>query len=458
MGTIVRFSVASDQRPLQDSAALSMPTSDSRLALASWKFEGTFSVSQTPSNPSPSIRVSGQFNVDSEETASDSTASAFSSVKPPSPQHSHSASNAHANDVGFSFVNVAHPNDARGSQNKRAIRSHVARVQHSKTRASNSAVKDSCRSTAGTRRRSLNIRPKPEPDPENESQSQSQSTEQSRCSSRSEGDFLDRVDSIVPRSRHDSYVQIEASDKEQRRMQHPATIALVRILSGGRQDPFWTYPIPHQPHMERIIDHYLVNIAVDVPFIVPPNEKGLLKRKWFPLSMAEPAAFYTIMLMAASHHAVVNPAWADAFNLLTLRGKAIAAINDALADPQRSSSDSTLSAVMKMASYEAIFGEEKFFHAHMNGLQQMVRLRGGLPELGMDGLLERIVLWIDSNASHHLGCAWKFDKKWFPTTVLHPRPDAANFAGGEDPPTCPTTQLAPKPPPSKSVTRKTRSS
>ena len=84
---------------------------------------------------------------------------------------------------------------------------------------------------------------------------------------------------------------------------------------------------------------------------------------------------------------------------------------------------------MKMAAYEAIFGEADAYKAHMAGLQRMIVLRGGLPALGVNGLLERMILWIDCNASQLLGCDWTFDKRWFPTTVMHPPTDLLNFAG-----------------------------
>lgn len=48
---------------------------------------------------------------------------------------------------------------------------------------------------------------------------------------------------------------------------------------------------------------------------------------------------------------------------------------------------------------EAMYGEKVAYHVHMMGLQHMVKLRGGLDSLGLDGLLARMLLWIDNNAS-----------------------------------------------------------
>ena len=62
-------------------------------------------------------------------------------------------------------------------------------------------------------------------------------------------------------------------------------------------------------------------------------------------------------------------------------------------------SDAVIGAVAKMASYEAMFGLPELYHTHMRGLQNMIKMRGGLGTLGLDGLLQRMVLWIDINSA-----------------------------------------------------------
>ena len=51
-----------------------------------------------------------------------------------------------------------------------------------------------------------------------------------------------------------------------------------------------------------------------------------------------------------------------------------------------------------MIADEAMFGDESIYKVHMAGLQRMVRLRGGFNDLGLDGLLGRMLIWIDNNA------------------------------------------------------------
>ena len=134
--------------------------------------------------------------------------------------------------------------------------------------------------------------------------------------------------------------------------------------------------------------------------------------------------------MAVSHYNKVRGSRSNTIDVLQLRGMAIREINSALEDPQRATSDQLIAAVAKMASYEALFGDRQIFNTHMTGLLRMGSLRGGLPALGLGGLLERILLWIDSNAAHITGSHLYFDKAAFPSSARHPNPEPERFAGG----------------------------
>lgn len=138
---------------------------------------------------------------------------------------------------------------------------------------------------------------------------------------------------------------------------------------------------------------------------------------------------YAVLLMAASHYCAINPHSANLIDLLYLKSKALTEINIALRDPKRATSDAIIGAVMKMAAYEAVFGDSAVFSAHMKGLSLMLKMRGGLGTLGLDGLLERMVVWIDLNAAFVCGLSKLFGNEEFPTLVDIERPDPYHFAG-----------------------------
>ena len=117
------------------------------------------------------------------------------------------------------------------------------------------------------------------------------------------------------------------------------------------------------------------------------------------MALTEPACFQVILLTSASHFAMINN-MQRAAQLLSLRQDSLRLINQLLRDNIEACNDGAIAAVAKMASWEAQFGSKDIYEVHMRGLRRMVKLRGGFDKLGLDGLLMRMVLWIDINANH----------------------------------------------------------
>lgn len=59
----------------------------------------------------------------------------------------------------------------------------------------------------------------------------------------------------------------------------------------------------------------------------------------------------------------------------------------------------------------------------------MLKMRGGLSTLGLNGLLERMLVWIDLNAAHLTGMEVALGNEAFPTIVKFDAPDPFHFAG-----------------------------
>jgi hypothetical protein len=168
-----------------------------------------------------------------------------------------------------------------------------------------------------------------------------------------------------------------------------------------------------------------MNMAVDIPELDQPGTPGLLRTSWFPLVMTEPALFSVIILLAASHYASLqsNPSGMK-MDLLSLRCEAILSINRCLEDRQPGTvNDAFIGAIAKMASYEAMFGSLENYSIHMQGLARVIGLRGGLTTLGLNGLLYRMVIWIDRNSAFLHGSAMTF------VDELPPDPNPGQFLG-----------------------------
>ena len=171
-------------------------------------------------------------------------------------------------------------------------------------------------------------------------------------------------------------------------------------------------------------------MAVDVDAGVSDPRAGSLRTRFFPFCLTDRASLHAVMLMAAAQFAHVRGPRSHTIDILQLRDMAISEINGALKEGPRATSDQLIVAVANMAAYEALFGDRRIFNTHMTGLLRMVSLRGGLLALGLDGLLERVLLWVDSNASHVTNLNPYFDGQAFPSRTQHPRPDPQRFAGG----------------------------
>jgi hypothetical protein len=140
-------------------------------------------------------------------------------------------------------------------------------------------------------------------------------------------------------------------------------------------------------------------MAIDMPELDEPKCPGLLRTRWFPLVLSEAATFQVVVLLSASNYASLRYPHGDGPSLLLLKSRAISAINKALEAADSPTSDPLIGAVAKMASYEAMFGDQPTYELHMGGLLKMVQLRGGLSSLGLGGLLARICVWIDRNSA-----------------------------------------------------------
>ncbi|KAL7792515.1 hypothetical protein V8C37DRAFT_126369 [Trichoderma ceciliae] len=178
-----------------------------------------------------------------------------------------------------------------------------------------------------------------------------------------------------------------------------STLSIDYQLGGGRVDPFKSYPAPWQPYIPHLVDHYIVHMAVDIPELDEPDNKGLLRSRWFRLATTEISTFQVVLLLSAGNYITVKGGIAaeQGFEMEQLRIDALKSIGIAMNEQSKALSDSVIGAVAKMASFEAMHGDENSFRVHMDAAKRLVTMRGGLQNLGLGGLLRRMLIWIDLN-------------------------------------------------------------
>lgn len=171
----------------------------------------------------------------------------------------------------------------------------------------------------------------------------------------------------------------------------------------------------------------LVNLATENSDLDGNQSRGLLRLVWFPFVLTDTALLHSVLLLAAAHCRLMKGPESHGIDIITLRGMALRGINENLQHPAKSLSDEMIGAVLSVAMYEALFGDSDTYATHMTGLQKLVTLRGGLPELGLDGLLEKMLLWVDSNASYITGYNLFFPRTAYPSSRSHPLPNPQQF-------------------------------
>ncbi|KAL8773385.1 MAG: hypothetical protein Q9209_001779 [Squamulea sp. 1 TL-2023] len=262
------------------------------------------------------------------------------------------------------FINTNNPKDSKSSAQRKAVRSQAARDHSQPSSSKNDGPK------RRRHRKLLTVELEVALDESESSRSDSPPGNTGFSPGDDDPELL--VDD-VPRQPHEN----EASPS----VDYSAIPPLGNVPGAGWGHPFIAYP--EEKFMPGILSHYLSGLAVDVPELDHSGAKGSLRSIWFPMVLQEQATLNCKPEV-----------------LYKLKQNAITSINRGLRNPDLAISDQLIGAVAKMAAYEAGFaGDEAQYHVHMRGLTKMVELRGGLESLGLNGLLARMLLWIDLNAA-----------------------------------------------------------
>lgn len=184
--------------------------------------------------------------------------------------------------------------------------------------------------------------------------------------------------------------------------QNLASISSILEISNGnsRSIPAAATPVFYLPYIPAVVSNYLTCLAVPFAEIDGPRQTGLLAKSWFPMVLHSPAVFQVIVLFSASHLASRSPSLVNPEALLYLKQCALSSLFNMIAS--RRIGDEVIAATAKMASYEAIFGSGSDYHIHMDAVRRMLVLRGGIEKLGLEGLLMRLLLFIDTNSAYIL--------------------------------------------------------
>ncbi|GAB7337694.1 hypothetical protein MBLNU457_g2980t1 [Dothideomycetes sp. NU457] len=338
----------------------------------------------------------------------DNSGSPMAQTAPSTPSVAEHTRDRQPAQVNFEFLNFSHPSEAKASGARRTVRSHVTRQQHQKEQQA-AAARRTKSSSQVCESSSLAARPSVLPTYAASSPGRRPSPGASPLQHTSGSEAASSVASTSGSPLHSPI--------------HPSPVQI---------HPFDVYPVQWHSSIPIVVEHYLDNLAQNNPDLDGPYGQGLLRSKWFPFVLTNATLLHSVMLLGASHYESEHGSNSHGFDIFALRSMAISGMNEHLLSPTSSLSDELVGSILHVAAYEALFGDRDAFAMHMSGLQKIVELRGGLSTLGLDGLLERMLLWVDVNASFATGFDIFFNKRDYPTPTEHPPLNMSLFGARRD--------------------------
>ena len=115
--------------------------------------------------------------------------------------------------------------------------------------------------------------------------------------------------------------------------------------------------------------------------------------QWIPWSVKSPLLAQIGIYTASCYQAEAQKIPAGQSQIaIGHKLKSISMLNDMLRSHDKSTCDEAVAAVVYFTTNEWYWGGRENVHAHLGGLQEMIRLRGGLDVEGMNGFLRKMVI------------------------------------------------------------------
>jgi hypothetical protein len=113
------------------------------------------------------------------------------------------------------------------------------------------------------------------------------------------------------------------------------------------------------------------------------------------MAIRDPALLHSTICSAGGHLALLEGTFGpENSEYLTHKTETIRIVNGRMTDLSQATTDETLGAIALLVTDQVVDGDYREMAVHMQGLAKLVNLRGGLPALGMKGLLAGEIQWL----------------------------------------------------------------
>lgn len=115
---------------------------------------------------------------------------------------------------------------------------------------------------------------------------------------------------------------------------------------------------------------------------------------WIPTLVKSPHAFLSTLCIASTHLDAIKNRQIESIQTTALRQEVIHLIHRNILHPEAKVDDFNVIALTQLIASEIIIGDETALDFHERGVEAMVKTRGGLNQLGVDGRLASTLSWV----------------------------------------------------------------
>ncbi|RFU36284.1 hypothetical protein B7463_g31, partial [Scytalidium lignicola] len=172
----------------------------------------------------------------------------------------------------------------------------------------------------------------------------------------------------------------------------PPTDIYTIDLGSDQIDPFGPMPIPNRPYIQDLVRHFGSIFALSLS---PLGGKIPMVAELYPVAMTDPMLFHALLSVTAAHQSCLVGRKEPSTKAIKHRGHAIHMLNGTLRSQDLNLDDVMIATVLLLAVHDVFFGDIIAIESHLQGLELMIRIRGGVRTLGMEGALTDLLYWID---------------------------------------------------------------
>ncbi|KAH8801378.1 hypothetical protein F5884DRAFT_806433 [Xylogone sp. PMI_703] len=286
---------------------------------------------------------------------------------------------------GFEFIQFEGPEDVSKSEKRRHVRAHVMRKFHRQRRIKQVMQFQQAYITSHGASLEGPLPPDDQPNialskqkplPTSPIRNKEKATQKVSCTIQGETNW---ADSTVKCS--EDMVRPICYSSDGHRHAIPSMI-------GRSSDP--RAMLSQKQYYHALIDQHVAFIEFGFDTLDKNHRQTPFKTYWLPACMVHPMLYHaSVFVCAASLETLTQtPLSATSYGH---RGKAIQLVNEGLSDPIQRKSDEIIAAIITLANFECVIGNISALQSHLDGLVQLAKLRGGLHQLGMGGLLNRLI-------------------------------------------------------------------